>query len=96
VLNYGFRDLSTVGVREIGSQEIVRSIRQSLLDHEPRLVPETVEVTLDKAEGDARQFLSFSIKADLMGDPVDIPMDFTADVDLGAGKLRMSKLRIQK
>jgi type VI secretion system protein ImpF len=30
-----------------------------------------------------------------MGDPVDIPMDFDAEVDLGAGKLRMSKLRVQ-
>lgn len=95
VVNYGFRDLSRVGLKEIGSQDVVRSIRQSLIDHEPRLVPESIEVTLDGASGDARQFLSFSIKADLMGDPVDIPMDFTADVDLGAGKLRLSKLRMQ-
>ena len=95
ILNYGCRDLGGLGITGIKRSEITQSIRQSLIDYEPRLVPDTIKIKLENATGDARQFLKFSITADLMGDPVDIPMDFTADVDLGAGKLKLGQLRMQ-
>ena len=46
-------------------------------------------------DGGTAQRISLSVSAELIGDPVDIPVDFDAEVDLGAGKLRMSKLRVQ-
>jgi type VI secretion system protein ImpF len=95
IVNYGFRDLSGISLAEINTSKMIDTIRQSLLDYEPRLVGESVEVTVTGSEGDTRQRLSISVSAELMGDPVDIPLDFDAEVDLGAGKLRMSKLRVQ-
>jgi len=96
VLNYGFRDLSTIGLREIGNKDVVQSIRRSLMDHEPRLIPDSIQISVDRDSADNFHHLSFSISAELMSDPVDIPLDFTADVDLGAGKLRLGKLEMQK
>ena len=97
ILNYGFRDLSSVSASELAHPRIVDSIRQSLLDHEPRLVPGTLEIKIRNGSGmdDRNQRLSIMVQAELMGDPVDVPLDFDADVDLGAGKLRMSKLRVR-
>lgn len=96
VANYGFRDLSEVSPSDVRSPRFVESIRQSLLDHEPRLVPESVEVRVaETGEDDNRQRLALSVSAELMGDPVDIPIDFDAEVDLSAGKLKMSNLRVQ-
>lgn len=95
ILNYGFRDLSSVSVAEIHTPAIINTIRQSLIDHEPRLVRDSIEVQVIEAEDNARQRLSISVSAELMGDPVDIPLDFDAEVDLGAGKMSMSKLRVQ-
>jgi len=95
VLNYGFRDLSNVTSDELSSPRIVDSIRQSLIDHEPRLIRDTIEVKMGAGEGDSKQRLSITVSAELMGDPVDIPIDFSADVDLGAGKMKMSQLRLQ-
>lgn len=97
ILNYGFRDLSSVSAAELAHPRIVDSIRQSLLDHEPRLVPGTLEIKIRNGSGvdDRHQRLSIMVQAELMGDPVDVPLDFDADVDLGAGKLRMSKLRVR-
>ena len=96
VANYGFRDLSEVSPSDVRSPRFIASIRQSLLDHEPRLVPESVEVRVaETGEDDNRQRLALSVSAELMGDPVDIPIDFDAEVDLSAGKLRMSNLRVQ-
>lgn len=95
ILNYGCRDLGGVGIVGLKRREIADSIRQSLIDYEPRLIPDSIRIKLENATGDARQFLHFSITAELMGDPVDIPMDFTADVDVGAGKLKLGTLRMQ-
>ncbi len=95
IVNYGFRDLSGISVAEIRTPAMIGAIKQSLLDHEPRLVPASLDVQVRQAEGDSRQRLSITVTAELMGDPVDIPLDFDAEVDVGAGKLKMSKLRVQ-
>lgn len=95
ILNYGFRDLSAVTLHELGSRAIRDSIRQSLINHEPRLVTDSIDVRVTQVEGGTRQRLSISVSAELMGDPVDIPLDFDAEVDVGAGKLKMSKLKVQ-
>ncbi|MEQ8899779.1 MAG: type VI secretion system baseplate subunit TssE [Roseovarius sp.] len=95
VLNYGFRDLSNIAASELNTPQITASIRQSLIDHEPRLLPESIEVRITRNDGGTAQRISLSVSAELIGDPVDIPVDFDAEVDLGAGKLRMSKLRVQ-
>jgi type VI secretion system protein ImpF len=39
--------------------------------------------------------MAITVSAEMIGDPVDVPLDFDAEVDLGAGKLHMSKLRVQ-
>ena len=95
IINYGFRDLSGISLSEIKRPTMIAAIRQSLIDHEPRLVRESIEVKVGQAEGDSKQRLSISVAAELMGDPVDIPLDFDAEIDVGAGKLKMSKLRVQ-
>ena len=95
ILNYGFRDLSGISVAEINTPRMIETIRQSLIDFEPRLLRESIDVRVMHAEGNSKQRLSISVAAELMGDPVDIPLDFDAEVDMGAGKLKMSKLRVQ-
>ena len=95
VANYGFQDLGAVTEADLNRRGLVDSIRQSLLDHEPRLIRDSVEVTLTTRENDARQRLMVSVSAELMGDPVDVPVDFAAEIDMGAGKLRMTDLQVQ-
>lgn len=95
IINYGLRDLSSISAAEINTPQIKQTIGNSLADHEPRLVPGSIDVQVTEPEGDNRQRLSISVSAELMGDPVDIPLDFDAEVDVAGGKLRMSKLRLQ-
>ena len=95
IVNYGFRDLSSISASELKSPQIVQSLRQSLIDHEPRLVAGSIEVKVINPESSTSQRMSIAVSAEFMGDPVDIPMSFEAEVDLGAGKLKMSKLRVE-
>lgn len=95
IVNYGFRDLSSLGAADVNTPAVVDSIRQSLIDHEPRFVPGSVDVTVRNGNDSSNRRMAIVVTAELMGDPVDIPVDFDAEVDLGAGKLQMSKLRVQ-
>lgn len=93
VLNYGFQDLSNLSRDEITGHEISKSIKQSLIDHEPRLVPSSVSVQV-KTSGDIQQRVSVFVTADLIADPADIPIEFQADVDTDGGKVSMASRRI--
>lgn len=95
IVNFGFGDLSLVADSANGPEKIAEHIRKTLLAFEPRLIPGTLEVTIstDNDGGDAR--LSFDISAEMVASPVDIPLSFVAEVDKGAGKIQMTKLRVQ-
>jgi type VI secretion system protein ImpF len=95
IANYGFQDLSGLSLRDIKERQMIETIRQSLLTYEPRLTPHSIDVQVTEIENNKRQRLAIKVSADLSGDPVDIPLDFDAEVDASAGKLRMSKLRMQ-
>ncbi len=95
VLNYGFPDFSKFSREELSKPHVLNAIRQSLLDHEPRLRHATLDVSVANAEADTGQRLSIHVSAELVNDPVDIPVDFEAEVDLGAGKLAMQQVRAQ-
>ena len=52
VVNYGFQDLSNMSRKDLIAPYISRSIKQSLLDHEPRLVKQSLNVKVEAIEGD--------------------------------------------
>ncbi|WP_298294586.1 type VI secretion system baseplate subunit TssE [uncultured Litoreibacter sp.] len=95
VLNFGFADMSSLTQSHLTDQKIATSIRESLINHEPRLIPESIEVVIRKDDRALTQQVAFDISAEMVADPVDIPLDFVAEVDLGAGKMVMKRLRVQ-
>ena len=93
IVNYGFRDLSSLGTRELNTPAVVETLRRSLLRFEPRLIASSLDVQI-RDSGGRNHHLAVAVSAELMGDPVDVPLDFDAEVDLGAGKMTLSKLRM--
>lgn len=96
ILNFGFRDLSRVNRSRHDELLIAEAIRQALLDHEPRLVPESIEVAPGEEDATLVQRLTFDIRAEIRGFPADIPVGFTAEIDLGAGKMKMKGLWVER
>ncbi|MEL6564189.1 MAG: type VI secretion system baseplate subunit TssE [Pseudomonadota bacterium] len=94
VVNYGFQDLSNLTRAELTGHSIAKSIKQSLSDHEPRLVKSTIDVKVQVLDGDDYQRVAVHVTADLIADPADIPVEFSADVDTGAGKVVLNAKRI--
>ncbi|MCQ0969174.1 type VI secretion system baseplate subunit TssE (plasmid) [Paracoccus sp. TK19116] len=89
VINYGFRDLSSLTRSNETARRIAEAIRETLIRHETRLNPRTIEVRATDRSSQSDQRLFFDIVAEMIASPADIPMDFVAEVDMGAGKLRM-------
>lgn len=92
VLNHGLPDMSAITAGDVQSRRLQQQLRDSLIDHEPRLVPASVEVRLRSLQQDARQRVAFDIAAEMNARPVDIPLTFVAEIDVGAGRTDMAKL----
>ena len=90
VINYGFGDMSEMSNSAHAGRQI-----DTLIEHEPRLIADTIEIKLDRDEQEATQRLSFDVSAEMVATPVDVPLDFVAEVDMGAGKIQMTRLRVQ-
>lgn len=95
ILNYGIQDMSRLGVEAAAEKRFLTSLRNQLLAHEPRLIAETLVIKLRKPEADSRQRMAFDISAEMSARPVDVPLEFVAEIDTGAGKIAMSNLKVR-
>jgi type VI secretion system protein ImpF len=95
ILNYGIMELSRTSTDSIHSPALLRDLKTALLRHEPRLIDETVQVKLRHEETDTGQRVSLSVNAEMTAKPVDVPLEFVAEIDAGAGKLALSSLTVR-
>ena len=87
VLNFGFPDIAHRAIDEISVDDIKDELKAVLLTHEPRLVPDTVKVTRDGSLDTATLKVRFVIRADLVCQPLNVPIEFVADVELDSAKI---------
>ena len=92
VLNFGFPDLTTRTIDEHRVGAIAREITVALKTFEPRLVTETLAVNRDPFVDADGLRIKFSVKADLRAEPLDVPVEFVAEVELDSGKIKVERL----
>lgn len=92
VLNYGVEDMTHLTMDALAAQDLAEALRRSLLRHEPRLIADTIEVDLRKETDEVNQRIGFEVSADMACRPVDIPLEFIAEIDVGSGKVRLRNL----
>jgi type VI secretion system protein ImpF len=63
-----------------------------LASHEPRLLRDTVQVTRDSSVDAADLKVRFIVRADLMCEPLNVPIEFVADVEIDTGKIMITRL----
>lgn len=94
ILNYGMSDLTHLTVDDSRRTKLAQDLKRSLLAHEPRLVPETLVVKLRSTSGRSHH-VAFDITAEMAAKPVDVPLEFVAEIDTGAGKVALSNLTVR-
>lgn len=92
VLNYGVVDLSNMTTDDFKLLRVPRQLREALLNHEPRFVPETMDVTLREEIDEENQTIAFDVAAEMACKPVDIPLEFVAEIDVGSGKFKFNNV----
>jgi type VI secretion system protein ImpF len=95
IVNFGFSDLSTMTQSKFAATDVARFIRETLIRHEPRLIASTIEINVNAEAQSVSQRLTFDISAEMVATPVDVPLSFMAEVDMGAGKMQMTRLKVQ-
>jgi type VI secretion system protein ImpF len=95
VLNYGLQDMTRLTTSDVINASVMRDLKKVLLRYEPRLIPETVEISPRQGEEDTNQRLAFDISAEMAAKPADVPLEFVAEIDTGAGKVAMSNLSVR-
>jgi len=91
ILNYGFPDLSWRTIDENSLSDVAREIEVALTDFEPRLAPGSIKASRDANVAVEDLKLRFLVKADLRAQPVNVPVEFVAEVELD-GKIRIDRL----
>jgi type VI secretion system protein ImpF len=88
VLNHGFIDLLNRTYDDNRMHEIAAEIERVLTRYEPRL--SAVAARFDKPKDTQAQHKArFVVHATLKSNPVDLPIEFVAEIDVGAGKIRV-------
>jgi type VI secretion system protein ImpF len=87
VLNYGLPDIVHRSIEEASVEHIRGEIVAALLAHEPRLVAGTVAVARDQRVDKVELKVRFVVRAELMCHPVNVPVEFVADVETDSGAI---------
>jgi type VI secretion system protein ImpF len=91
ILNFGCPDLARRSIDSADVAAIADELKAVLMHYEPRLVPSTIRVHRDQTVDEAELKVRFVINADLSCDPLDLAVEFLADVSYDSGKIAVSR-----
>ena len=94
VINFGLPALSGRSASSVDIAELERSIRQALIDFEPRILPETlrVEALLESSSLDHHNVIGVKIMGELWAQPVPLELLLRTEIDLETGKVEIADL----
>jgi type VI secretion system protein ImpF len=92
VLNFGFPDIAHRSIDELSLDDVKFEIATVLKSYEPRLVRDTVQVTRDTSVDATDLKVRFIVRADLFCEPLNVPIEFVADVEVDTGKIMIARL----
>ncbi len=88
VVNFGVPDLAGSTVSTLNRNEVERMLRSAVLAFEPRILPETLKVKLDRDHEEMnRNAVVFLIEGELWAQPVPLQMFLKTALDLETGAI---------
>lgn len=94
VLNFGLPVMSGETISSIDQVQIERQVRQAIVDHEPRILPETlrVEALMTDTPIEQHNQISFRITGQMWAQPVPLELLLHTDIDLETGRVDVREL----
>ncbi|WP_400770862.1 type VI secretion system baseplate subunit TssE [Methylosinus sporium] len=91
VLNYGFPSIARLTIDELERSGLESEIERTLRSYEPRLIAATLQVTRDRRVDPAELTIRYVVHAELASNPLPLPMEFIADVEVTTGKIQIQQ-----
>lgn len=92
VINFGLPALSGSMASSLEIPDLERAVRQAILDFEPRILPDTLEVRalVELSDLDHHNVIGIEIRGQLWAQPVAIDLLIRTEIDLESGKVQMA------
>lgn len=91
VLNHGFPDITQLTIEEAAVNGIAAEIAMALRTFEPRLAPASIMVRRDESIDPAELKLRFIVEAEIYADPLNVPVEFIADLERDTGRIKVAR-----
>lgn len=86
VLNFGMPDISGLNLSGVDTESLERTVRDAIVQFEPRLSANTVKVTVVRdTEQMGRNALTFNIEGQLWAEPTPMALYLKTELDLETG-----------
>lgn len=92
ILNYGFPDIAHRTIDEYSLVEVTTEIRDALTRYEPRLAPHSLEIAQDNSVSKTALKVRYVVHAQLVFNPINVPVEFVADVESDTGKIVVNRV----
>ena len=92
IINYGFPSLARRTIDENETSGIAREIETALRDFEPRLLAGSIKARRDDTVSPDELRVRFLVSAALKTQPIEVPVQFVAEVELDSGKIKLDRL----
>jgi type VI secretion system protein ImpF len=92
ILNYGLPDIASRTLEDEAVNFISKEFATALENFEPRLIPGTISVHRDTSIDASELRVRFVVQGDLACNPVNVPVEFIADVELESWKIAIERL----
>jgi type VI secretion system protein ImpF len=92
ILNFGFPDLARMSIDEHAVLGVAKELQTALHDFEPRLAPDSIKVRRDETVSPDELRVRFLVSAELRVQPVNVPMQFVAELELDSGTIKIDRL----
>jgi type VI secretion system protein ImpF len=91
ILNFGLPDIASLTIEAVEVRRIPGEIRAALINFEPRLAAASLEIERDTSVDADELKVRFLVRADLTCYPIQIPVEFVADI-IESGKIVVNRL----
>jgi type VI secretion system protein ImpF len=91
ILNFGLPDFVRVSFDENRVDDISRAIAETIATFETRLIKDSISVKREAQIEEGSLAVRFNVTADIRCDPVALPIEFIADLEIASGRLALRK-----
>jgi len=92
ILNYGFPDIAHRTIDELEGAGLDAEIEAVLKLYEPRLVAASLRVRRDRNVDRDSLKIRYIVTSDLSCEPLNVPLEFMADIEVTTGKILIQRL----